>query len=331
MPSTNRLAGAGAASSRSAREKGQQAVRLDALFRRLRLAGAEPLPPDEATASDSVILGRAITEGEWDELRKRLDTGAVTLAFGDLVEPQCPLLSAEPATAVGTALGLQVPEGSAWVCMRVDLPRFARPDGTFEEDALHKVLESCVDVGDAIHDVVHWPTAEQRYDAWLNRRLAVMLAGIGDLAACSKEDPGSHETLRRLNQLLLGARYKLQSRSRAIALRCDRLPAITLSDPSHRLPAGSFRDDWQRRWQRAVRVSLVRHRNLLALSPWSLFPADRPADLRYAEFLPVLRHADVVAFNKTVSTSHWNLNEFKHFCLRARAVLRQRNATSLIA
>jgi hypothetical protein len=278
-----------------------------------------------------VVIGHASVERDWEALREQLDQQSVTLAFADYVVPQCPLLSAEPATVVATPLGLQVPAASAWVCMRVDLPRFAGPDGTLDETALHQALETCVDIGDAIHDIAHWPTPDQRYDAWLNRRLAVMIAGIGDLVASAEENPDCHRSLRRFNQVLLGARHTLQSRSRAIAMRSERLPAITLSDPSHRLPAGSIRDDWRRRWQQAVRVSLVRHRNLLALSPWSLFPADQPADLRYAEFLPLLRHADVVAFDKTVSTSHWNLNEFKRFCRRAQAVLQQRTTTSLIA
>ena len=84
-------------------------------------------------------------------------------------------------------------------------------------------------------------------------------------------------------------------------------------------------------WQQAVQASLVRHRNLLVISPWSLFPAGGAADFRYAELLPLLRHADACAFNKTVSIAHWNLKEFKCFHQRARAVLQQRSATTPIA
>jgi hypothetical protein len=304
---------------------------LDALSRRLETAGVDPVPLDAPDVRRPVIITNLSVEQDWGSLREQLEDESVTLAFADCVVPQCTLLSAEPATVVGTPLGLQVPAGSAWVCMRVDLMRFSTLCGTIDERSLRRALETCVDVGEMLHEAVRWPTPEQCHDAWLNRRLAVMIGGIGDVAACSKEAPGSHGTLRRLNQVLLDARQTLQSRSRAIALHSDRLPAITQSDPSYHLPAGSIRDDWKRHWQRAVRASLVRHRNLLALSPWSMFPTNRPADSCYAEFLPLLRHADVIAFDKNVSTSHWNTNEFKRFCQRARAVLQQRTATCLIA
>ena len=308
-----------------------QPVRLDALSRRLQAAGVDPVPPGTPLSTRALLIGGPSDEPDWASLHARRDDDSVTLAFADYVIPQCPLLSAERATAVATPLGLHVPAGSAWVCMRVDLPRFSKSGGWLDEDALRLSLQVCVDVGDAMHDVTQWPSAEERHDAWLNRRLAIFITGIGDLVAAAGEYPWCHENLRRLNQLLLDARRTLRSRSHTLANESDRLPAITLSDPSHRLPAGSVRDDWRRRWQQTVRVSLVRHRNLLVLSPWSLFPTDGPADLRYAEFLPLLRHADAVAFNKTVSTSHWKLNEFKRFCQRTQAVLQQRTATSLIA
>ena len=327
MSSSGVLAG----SIPGSRQPRAQPDSLDALSRRLETAGVDPVRPDAPAVRQSLVIANLSVEQNWELLREQQEDQSLTLAFADCVVPQCSLLSAEPATVVKTPLGLQVPAGSAWVCMCVDLMRFTTLDNAFDEEALRHALETCVDVGEMFHEHVHWSTPEQRYDAWLNRRLAVMICGIGDVAACWKEEPGSHAALRRLNQLLLDARRTLQSRSRAIALRSERLPAITLSDPSHRLPPGSIRDDWKRRWQRAVGASLVRHRNLLALSPWLLFPANRPADPRYAEFLPLLRHADVIAFDKNVSTSHWNTSEFKRFCQRARAVLQQRTATSLIA
>jgi hypothetical protein len=304
---------------------------LDALSRRLQAAGVDPVPPGVPASKRAVLVGGPTEPPDWAELHAQRDDESVTLAFADYVIPQCPLLSAERATAVATPLSLHVPADSAWVCMRVDLARFSTSAGRLDEEALRHALQSCVDIGDAMHDVVQWSSPGERHDAWLNRRLAIIVTGIGDLVAAAGDEPACHTELRRLNQVMLDIRRTLQSRSHVLANESDRLPAITLSDPSHRLPAGSVRDDWRRRWQQAVRVSLVRHRNLLVLSPWSLFPAEGPADLRYAEFLPLLRHADAVAFDKTVSTSHWNLNEFKRFCQRTQAVLQQRTATSLIA
>jgi len=302
------------------------------LHRRLQIAGVEAVASNEV-APGIYLLVDDCHEGDeyWRELWKQRDADRVHTAFADLVVPQCPLLSSETATAILPSLGLQVPARSAWVTMRVELTRFLQTDGTLDKGTLRRSLETCVDVGEELHDATSWSTPDMRHDAWLNRRLGITIAGFGDLLHLRRMDPCNHDSLRFLNQLLIQIRETLQTRSRAIARRSEQLPAITLSDPSHSLPSGGVRDDWRRRWRQAVQASLVRHRNLLVISPWSLFPAAGVADFRYAELLPLLRHADACAVNKTVSIAHWNLKEFKCFHQRARAVLQQRSATSLIA
>lgn len=320
------------ASDKSSSGTEAQPTGVDALHRRLQLAGAEPVAPRATTSRTYILVADCARDDRyWTELWKLSDVPRVHMAFADLVVPQCPLLSAESAMTVLPSLGLQVPKGSAWVMMRMNLARFLRTDGTLDENALHRSLETCVDVGEALHDVTRWSTPDKRHDAWLNRRLGILVTGFGDLLKVMCMDPEEHDSLRLLNQLLIRIRSTLQSRSRAIARRSEQLPAITLSDPSHTLPSGAAREDWRRRWQQAVQTSQIRHRNLLAMSPWSLFPAGTAADFRYAELLPLLRHADACAVNKTVSIAHWNPKEFKRFHQRARAALQQRSATSLIA
>lgn len=281
---------------------------------------------------DYVLLGD-MDNGDclWGALWELRGERRVHTAFADRILPQCPLLSAERGRAIVAPIGLQAPAGSAWVCMGIDLARFASRDGVIDEAALKRCLETCVDSGDALHDVLAWPTADIQHDAWLNRRLAITLTGFGDLLRIKGMAPSDHASLRYLNQLLLWLRMTAQSRSRSIALRAEPLPAIGLSDPSHGLPRGSVRDDWRRRWREAVRATLVRHRNLLVISPWSLFPSDGRADYGYAELLPLLRHADACAFRRNLCIEHWNFNEFKYFHQRARAVLKQRVATAQIA
>ena len=56
-----------------------------------------------------------------------------------------------------------------------DLPRF---EITVADTAGRRL-------GEAVHDIMQWPTPEQRHDAWLNRRLAVTIDGIGDVATCT--------------------------------------------------------------------------------------------------------------------------------------------------
>jgi hypothetical protein len=302
------------------------------LRRQLQLAGVELLVGEDAVSRTYLLVDdRPKSDAYWTQLWKLRDVSRLHTAFAGLVVPQCPLLSAETATAVLPSLGLQIPKGSAWVIMRVELTRFLRTGGLLDEPALQRSLETCVDVGEELHDITRWPTPDLQHDAWLNRRLAITITGLGDLLQRRNMDPGDHDSLRFLNQLLVRIREMLLSRSRALAQRSEQLPAIALSDPSHSLPSGGVREDWRRCWRQAVQASLVRHRNLLVLSPWALFPTGTAADFRYAELLPLLRHADACAVNKTVSIAHWNPKEFKCFHQRARAVLQQRSATSLIA
>lgn len=308
------------------------ASRTAGLRRQLRLAGADTLGGPEPLVKRYVLIGETGRgDGFWRALWDLRAEPRVQTAFADRVLPQCPLLSAERGRAIVSPIGLQAPADSAWVCMGVDLMRFTGRGGVLDEAALKQCVESCVDVGEALHDTLAWPTADAQHDAWLNRRLAIVLSGFGDLLRIRGMKPSDHGSLRYLNQLVLCLRMCAQSRSRAIAIQSESLPAIALSDPSHALPRGSIRDDWRRRWCAAVRATLVRHRNLLVMSPWSLFPGAARADYEYAELLPLLRHADACAFNRNMSIRHWNFNQFKHFHQRARAVLKQRVATSQIA
>jgi hypothetical protein len=301
------------------------------LCRRLRLAGAEPLDTEASPTRNYLLLGEtAHGDSVWRALWDLRTDPCVRTAFADRVVPQCPLLSAERGRAIVAPIGLQAPAGSAWICMGVNLVQFMR-GGVLDRHALKQCVETCVDVGEKLHDTLAWLSADAQHDAWLNRRLAIVLSGLGDLLCMQGMKPTDHASLRYLNQVLLCLRTSAQSKSRSIALRSEPLPAIALSDPSHSLPGGSIREDWRRRWREAVRATLVRHRNLLVISPWSLFPTDARADYEYAELLPLLRHADACAFNRATSIRHWNFNQFKHFHQRARAVLKQRIATSRIA
>ena len=267
----------------------------------------------------------------WSGLWSARDDSNVHTAFADTVLPQCPLLSAERADHIVLPSGLQAPADSAWVHLRVDLATFVSSAGAIDGATLKRALENCVDTGEALHDETSWPTPEVRQDSWLNRRLGICVSGLGDILHIKGLAPTEHGSLRFLNQLLLFVRGTLLSRSRQIARCKKQLPAITLSDPSRQLPRGGIREDWQRRWREAATATRVRHRNLLVMSPWALFPSESRADYRYSELLPLLRHADACAFKRSQSISHWNVNEFKRFHQRARAVLQQRGATPRFA
>jgi len=267
----------------------------------------------------------------WLQLWHLRDASALRAACSSIVSSQCPLLSAEVATTVLPCSGVQVPAGTAWVPIHVDLARFADARGNINEPALEYALHCSVDSGDVLHDLVDWPTAMMRHDAWLNRRLAIIVTGMGDLALRRRLDPQKFHSLKTLDQLLHWVQQTLHSRSQQIARQSSHVPALDRSDPAHSLPGGDVRDDWRMRWRRAVDQGAVRHRNLLVLSPWSVFPVNSPPDIRYADLLPLVAHGDACTFARSATLAHWNINEFKSFHQRAWAALHQRDHAALIA
>ncbi len=267
----------------------------------------------------------------WAQLSRASVRAKLSAALAPLVTPPCALLSAEPAYCVQPLTALQIPAGSAWLPVRLELARFTDATGAIALPALEHALRRCVRIGDALHDLVAWPTAQLRHDAWLNRRLAIELRGFGDLAVTSGLDPQHFKDLQELCDLLRWMRATLHEESRAIANEDGFLPAFRECDPSLKFPRGQLRNGWRTRWLEAVQTQGLRHRNLITLSPWCVLPRDGAAAYRYADLLPLLSFADAVAFPPPPDLAHWQRGEFIAFHRRAWAVLQQRSAGCQIA
>ena len=313
---------------------------------------AEALSPQAAWAVRSarlgggpvhVLPGRAVMQPDssqrerdqhdrfWSQLWHAHGTARIGVAYAPTVFAQCSLLSAEVADCVLPATAVQVPAGTAWLPMSLDVSRFTDERGSLRESAIEHALGRSIEIGDVLHDLVRWPTARMQHDAWLNRRLAIVLTGFGDLVQRRRQDPQQFASLTDLCELLRWIREVLQGRSREVARRTEHLPALEQSDPCRALPSGHVRNGWRTRWREAVESAAVRHRNVVVLSPWSLFPRGQPADFRYADLLPLLGFANACSFPAPPSLCHWNINKFKNFHQRAWAVLQQRGAVQQIA
>ncbi len=248
----------------------------------------------------------------------------VRTAFAPMVSSPCPLLPSEVATGVLPPFGLQVPPGSAWVPMQIDVTDYANERGDLSVFALRECLRRSVDYGESMLDETDWPSAAMRHDAWANRRLAISVVGVGDLAKKRGLDPQCFYALKDLGAVLQEVRDAVNNYSRQLATEIEPAPSLHISD-------SQLQTDWQARWQTALRFAAIRHRNLLAMSPWSLFPSDSAADCRYCDLLPLMAHADVCLFPEPPCLKAWNINEFKHFHHRAWAVLEQKDAQQLFA
>ena len=85
------------------------------------------------------------------------------------------------------------------------------------------------------------------------------------------------------------------------------------------------------RWRQAVVDNALRHRNLLTLSPWDVFPRQAKADARYTNLLPVLKSANSVSFRRDVDIAHWSVREFKSFYDRVSAILHHNRDFPVVA
>lgn len=252
-------------------------------------------------------------------------------AFAAGVRSQCPLLASESSSVVQPGSGLVTPPDSAWLPLTVDLCDFANANGTLDDVRLDRALDASVELGDRLHDCLSWFDDRQRSDAARNRRLAIRIEGIADLAVKSGLRPDDWGSLQRLDRLLMRVRRRLWAASRRLALSRGPLPALLEQEPQPGANDGERRRDWQRRWQSALASAQVRNRNLLALSPNALLPRGRKASPAFADLLPLLAHADALYFANPPSLAHWNSIDFRGFHRRVGAQVRAHNAASFIA
>ena len=263
----------------------------------------------------------------WQRLWEMRDLAPISAVLPAVVSSPCPLLPDEAANAVLVATLTQVPGDSAWVPLEIDLAKHVRSDGSVRQAMLDAALRGMVEEGERRHDEARWENATQDRDSWLNRRLSVFVRGWGDLVALRRGDPASLETLHELRELAAHVAGVLAESSRRLAERNGYCPALDVAG-ARVLQHGR---EMNARWQRAVVDNALRHRNLLTLSPWDVFPRHAPADSRYANLLSVLNCANSVSFHRDVDICHWNVKEFKSFYDRVSAILRRNSDVPVVA
>lgn len=263
-------------------------------------------------------------DADWQALWELRTEPRVRLAAATEVTSACRLLASETATAVLPGIEVQAPVASAWVRREICLADFADDRGRVDETGLLRAAARAVEAADLALARCEWPTARMRHDAWLNRRLAVEITGIGTLVAMQGLDPADFGTLLAVGRLVTRVRSALVEQSRQLAATCGAVPALEQAGRIAALPDQRLQDGWRRRWRQAFESTAMRHRNLLVISPWSMFPADGPAPYAYANLVPVLRHADACTIPAPPDLSGWTLGEYVNFHRQVAAVLQQR-------
>jgi hypothetical protein len=276
--------------------------------------------PDKEVAPQHAAL---VWQRLW-EMRDLTPIGAVLPA---VVTSACPLLPDEAANAMHVATLTQVPADTAWVSFELDLVEYLQRDGDIRLEALEKDLRALVAEGERRHDEMRWNTDVQYADSNNNRRLSVFVRGWGDLALRRDREPLALETLRELEMLADQLRTILVDESRVVAAETGYCPAHDIAG-ARVLRHGH---EMNARWRRAVMDKGLRHRNLLTLSPWDVFPRGGPADFRYMNLLPIVRVAHSVSLRRDVDISCWDARDFKAFHERVSAILRSASDLPLVA
>lgn len=256
------------------------AIRLpDALMR--------PLCGAASAAEEHAVLWR------WLTTVAHRDPG-VHLLFERSTRPPCTLSVGEPG---GTALPIslfEVGEDTAWLVIRLHLGALLADVGTAPVH-LRRLLRLLLRFADNLIEQLPWPGPLPAEDALVNRRLALHLVGLGDLVDDWQLDPADFATLRRIMRWYRLIRRILLHESHLLARERGPFPGLELRELGLRLR----RSFGMSRARQLLRRVGLRHRHLLVLSPYDVFPARRPrlAPVSYLDLLPVLRFGDTIAMH----------------------------------
>jgi hypothetical protein len=217
------------------------------------------------------------------------------LVLQHTTRPACALAGGERGDAVLPASLFEARADSAWLALdvRLDALRVGTPAESLQE--VRRLLRASLRLADNLVDHVDWPTPELAQDALVNRRLAVHLTGIGAVVDRWQLDPAAVSTVKVAVRWLGLVRRLMLRESNALARERGPFPGLELRDLASTL-SRSFGDE---RARRLLRQAGLRHRHLLVLSPYSIFPgraARRPLP-EYLHLLPVIRWADTIAMH----------------------------------
>ena len=237
---------------------------------------------------DAETLGNAAL---WNELvRASHANPRIDLVLAGRKQPLTDLMGSErPDTIMPLSL-FEAPADTAWLGMQFDLSAIPAEQIGRGTGHLKKLVGVGVRLADNLIDAVTWPSEELRRDAVANRRLAAHVTGIGDLVLRHGLDPAAFSTLQLLQRWLKLFKRQLLRESLLLATERGPYPALN-AEQLVRALAPRYGDA---RARRIISRRSPRHRQLLALSPYSLLPrttSDIPAHA-WLNLLPLIRTAD---------------------------------------
>ncbi len=234
------------------------------------------------------------------------------------------VLCDEERTEVALPLSLfDSPGDGAWFCVGLDVVTGVRAGWLADSRQVRRMLTALLRLCDNLVEVLPWPNERLRHDAATSRRMALHLTGIGDLAVSNGMRPAAFETLRALDPWLEFLKRLLIRISSRMAVERGALRTQQI-DEVHQAMAATYGDSAARRLRRRL---VLRHRHLLALSPYSLLSA-AGSSADSCDLLPLIRHADIVSLAKPEGVS-LGADAERRLLLATWAVARQGRADEL--
>jgi hypothetical protein len=180
----------------------------------------------------------------------------------------------------------EVSADTAWLMLEIDATRLGPPA------KMKQQLSDSLRFADNLIDQILWPRPALQQDALLNRRVGIHISRLGNLLCSRGMHPGRVETFRSLKRWLAFVRRCFVHESMLLARRRGPFPELGATALIAELtPRYGIYDA-----RRLVQNRSLRHRHILALSPFALFP-DQPAayaDELWLNLIPALGCADAL-------------------------------------
>jgi hypothetical protein len=224
------------------------------------------------------LIGRAA--GSRPNLHIALDTRAALAN---------PLATSERGDTVVPGFGLRLPANAAHLPLVVDL-RALVVGGHADLMRVECTVGDTVRMANRLFDQAAWPSEAARTDALCHRRLAIRLAGIGDVLARRHLDPTGQEAVNFARQVIRRARQAALQASALEARYRGPCAAMRAASSRYKALARLVPNFPHTQW------AGLRNAQLIALSPFDFVPPRSgftPRDL--APLLGVLVEADLIA------------------------------------
>jgi hypothetical protein len=260
----------------------------------------------------------------WRELSRHshADPG-VDLVLGPTTRPACDLSRGEQGEVVMPLSLFEAGAETAWLALQVDFCGLGPWPDRERFRALRRMLRVGMRLADNLMDHLDWPSIGLRHDAMLNRRLAIHVTGIGDWVDRCGMDPAAFSSLRLVERWLGLMKQLMLRESSALARSRGPFPGLGAQELVRTL-AEQYGADAARTF---VRQRGLRHRHLLTLSPFALFPeaGARHRLSAYLHLLPVIRRADTIALYGNGLRHGLSLGEYRRLLQMSWAIARNRS------